>query len=91
MTLKLPEGNIHWKDALLKVQGNPDRFEICRTPHTFIVEENSFPIELIDWSSFDAREAQTALKKVSFARCVRGDCGIRLRNDQSAKEDCGNH
>jgi hypothetical protein len=89
--MKLPEGNIHWKEALKQVRANPGRFEICMTPSVFILEENSFPTAVIDWSSFDAREAQQALKRRAFARCVREDCGIRLRNDQEPREDCGNH
>ncbi len=89
--MKLPEDNIHWKAALEKVRDQPGRFEICMTPSIFILEENSFPAFLVDWSSFDAREAQQQLKRIAFARCRREDCGIRLGNDQEPGDDCGNH
>jgi len=54
----------------------------------FVHIRGGVPDAVINWSGSDAETAQRYLAGVSFARCARTGCGVRV---SKLGDECGNH
>ena len=93
----LPRANIEWQAVRdewnTRASAGRDKPEIEERKTVFLYYRpgGSVPDALVFWCSRTARKAQRWLKSVSFARCSRSDCGIRLSEGQKFGDECGNH
>jgi hypothetical protein len=83
MVTHIPDRNVFWDE--IRNERNP---EIEDTGKLYIYYRGGVPDAVVCWEGRQAVEVQRWLRKVSFARCIKPECGIRVNK---YGDDCGNH